>query len=135
MVKSMSLESFLSDRAETRSFSPGEDIIAQGSQAQAAYMVREGFVTVFRDVDGKNSVLARLGPGSIFGEMALLRYDQHTLSVRAETQTELYVIPTNLLVEQIRQTPPLVRAILDMLLDRINETNEALIDLDSLVSK
>ncbi|MCB9977989.1 MAG: cyclic nucleotide-binding domain-containing protein [Rhodospirillales bacterium] len=131
----MSLESFLADRAETRSFPPGASIITEGVQAQAAYMVKDGFVTVFREMDGKDCVLARLGPGSVFGEMALLRYDCHTLSVRAETQAELYVIPAALLAEQIRQTPPLVRAILDMLLDRVNETNEALIDLDSLVSK
>lgn len=130
----MSLETFLQDRTKVRPFSAGEQIVIEGDQAHEAYMVRDGFVTVFRHREGKDSILARLGPGSVFGEMALLRYDRYTLSVRAETAGELYVIPTELLVEQIRQTPPLIRSILDMLLDRVNETNEALIDLASFDS-
>ena len=36
-----------------------------------------------------------------------------------------------LLAGELRRTPPLVRAILDIMIDRVNETNEALMDLDS----
>lgn len=129
----MSFEDFLAANAESRAFSAGALIVAEGAQAEAAFVVREGHVTVFRTLpDGREAVVARLGPGAIFGEMALLRYDTYTLSVRAEVEAVLYVISPALLHEQIRQTPPLIRAILDMALDRINETNEALIDIGTL---
>ncbi len=129
----MSLESFLSAHSQVRSFSAGEVIIAEGEQAEAAFVIKNGYATVFRERVGvAEAILARLGPGAVFGEMALLRYDRYTLSVRAQSDVEVYVIPPALLHDQIRQTPPLVRAILDMALDRVNETNEALIDLGSL---
>lgn len=129
----MSLESFLSAHSQVRSFAAGEVIVSEGEQAEAAFVIKNGSATVFRRRDGAaEAVLARLGPGAVFGEMALLRYDRYTLSVRAQSDVEAYVIPPALLHDQIRQTPPLVRAILDMALDRVNETNEALIDLGSL---
>lgn len=126
----MSLEDFLSRHTDSLSVPAGTEIVAEGTQAQAAYFIREGFARVFRVREGRESVVSRLGPGSIFGEMALLRYDTYTLSVRAETDLSLYVIPAALMAEALRQTPPLVRAIVDLLIDRVNETNEALMDLD-----
>lgn len=129
----MSFEDFLAANAESRVFPAGSLIVAEGAQAEAAFVVREGSVTVFHKAgDGREAIVAKLGPGAIFGEMALLRYDSYTLSVRAEVESVLYVISPALLHDQIRQTPPLIRAILDMALDRVNETNEALIDIGSL---
>jgi CRP-like cAMP-binding protein len=48
-------------------------IFREGDPVDAFYMVREGMVTVFRDVQGKpQQVLARLEEGGFFGEMGLL---------------------------------------------------------------
>lgn len=48
-------------------------IFREGDPVDAFYMVREGMVTVFRDVPGKpQQVLARLEVGGFFGEMGLL---------------------------------------------------------------
>lgn len=132
-ILAMSLDAFLSAHAQVQVFEAGAPIVVEGAQAEAAYVLREGHAAVFRKrANGSEALLARLGPGDIVGEMALLRYDFYTLSVRAESPVVAYVIPPDLLHDQMRQTPPLVRAILDMLLDRVNETNEALIDIESL---
>ena len=48
-------------------------IFREGDGVDAFYIVREGMVTVFRDVPGKpQQVLARLEEGGFFGEMGLL---------------------------------------------------------------
>src|SRR5437764_8751230 len=48
-------------------------IFREGDGVDAFYLVREGMVTVFRDVPGKpQQVLARLEEGGFFGEMGLL---------------------------------------------------------------
>jgi CRP-like cAMP-binding protein len=48
-------------------------IFREGDGVDAFYIVREGMVTVFRDVAGKpQQVLARLEVGGFFGEMGLL---------------------------------------------------------------
>lgn len=127
----MRLEDFLSGTAETKAFGVGENIFLKGDQAGAAYYVISGQVEIFQEVGGERSVMASLGPGEIFGEMALLRFDEYTLSANAASDVETYVISPAMLQEQVRETHPLIRAILDMLIDRMHTVNEVLIDLDT----
>ncbi len=128
--RNMRLEDFLSDNTQKKSFAKGESFFTQGDQAEAAYYIIQGNVEIFQTLDGKESIMANLGPDEIFGEMALLRFDDYTLSARAAEDTEAYVITPEIMQAQIRDTHPLIKAILDMLLDRIHDVNEVLIDLD-----
>lgn len=63
---------YLRDRVELMRYSPGEVIVRQGDTADAFYLVRLGFVKVTERHPGGDVVLAYLGRGSYFGEMALL---------------------------------------------------------------
>lgn len=128
----MRLEEFLAGQAEKKSFAKGAAIFSQGEQAKAAYYIISGVAEIFRDQDGQKSVLASLTTGEIFGEMALLRFDEYTLSARAIEDTQVYLITPAIMQQQIRSTPPLIKAVLDMLVDRIHETNQVLIDLDNI---
>ncbi len=130
----MRLEQFLEESAEVKTFAAGEVIAVEGQTAEAAYVVKSGKVSVYSEHDGHESVLGSLGPDEIFGEMALLRYDVYTLNVRADEDTACYVITPDLLHGQIRETPPLVKAILDALVDRIHDVNDVLIDIDVAAS-
>ncbi len=116
--------------AKTRNFKAGEIIVRQGQLGDCAYVVKSGMVTVFRESDDGDFVLASLGVDEIFGEMALLRFDSYTLSVRAEEDCTLFVLPPSLVNDQIKATPPLIQSILAALLDRMHEVNTALLDLD-----
>jgi CRP-like cAMP-binding protein len=120
----------LESLAKTRSFRAGEIIVRQGQLGDCAYVVKEGAVSVYRESSDGEYVLATLGPDEIFGEMALLRFDSYTLSVRAEQDSTLFILPPSLVNEQIRQTPPLIQSILAALLDRMHEVNTALLDID-----
>lgn len=134
IVRVMDLDSLLAAMgAERRVVPAGSLVVRQGDQAAEAYRIVKGRAAVFRALGGgEEALVAHLGPGDILGEMALLRYDAYTLSVRADTELDLYVISASMLHDQLRQTPPLVRALLDLLIDRIYETNETLIDIESL---
>ncbi len=122
------LDHDLKSVCETLHVPAGERICVRGQSADAAYMIREGSVRVYRDDAGGD--LARLGPGDIFGEMAVLRYGAYTMSVAALEDCELHVIPPDVLLRRVSETDPLVRAILNMALDRINDSNEVLVDID-----
>lgn len=127
----MRLEEFLDQQAETAEFPEGALIARQGEEADCAYIIKKGRVAVFRaHEDGRESVMAELGEGEIFGEMAILRFDHYTLSVRALENTALYVITPDLVHEHLRAAHPLIRKITDTLLDRMKEVNDVLIDLD-----
>jgi CRP-like cAMP-binding protein len=127
--KAMRLEEFLTQNTEQKKFGKGEIIFTEGTQAEAAYYILQGQVEIFKGT-GKTSV-GLLGPGQIFGEMALLRFNEYTLSARAHEDTVVHVIMPELLHSQIRATHPLIQSILNMLVDRVHELNEVLIDLEN----
>ena len=65
---------------------PGEPVIEQGEIGDAFYVLRSGQVDVFED----GRLLRTLGPGSYFGEVALLLDVPRTASVRTRTAVRAY---------------------------------------------
>jgi CRP-like cAMP-binding protein len=68
------------------SYPPGEEIVVQGQPADAFYAIGSGQVEVLED--GRQ--VARLGPGSYFGEIALLMDSPRTATVRSTTPARAY---------------------------------------------
>ena len=70
-------------------FRPGEVIFRQGDPGDLVYTIVQGEVEVIReDEDGAERLLARMGPGEYFGEMALISDAPRTATVRALTDVE-----------------------------------------------
>src|SRR5262249_300629 len=65
----------------SRTFSPGETILREGEEGDAAYMITSGECRAFHTVDGREETLATMGVGDVFGEMALLLYEPRAASV------------------------------------------------------
>ncbi|MBS1199265.1 MAG: cyclic nucleotide-binding protein [Proteobacteria bacterium] len=71
-----------------RHYLPGEIIFDQGEEGQALYIVVSGQVIICHP--GKSeSPIAELGPGSFFGELALLDDAPRSAQARAGAETEL----------------------------------------------
>jgi serine/threonine protein kinase len=62
---------------------PGKQIIREGEVGNAAYMILSGHCRAYRDVGGGQETLATMGPGDVFGEMALLLDEPRAASVDA----------------------------------------------------
>jgi len=72
---------------------PGEVIFREGDLADRIYFIVNGTVEVVRTLEGKEIVLARLGTGDFFGEMAFFVSDgRRTATVRTSTAVELQVL-------------------------------------------
>ena len=73
-----------------RNFKAGDVILKEGEVGVAFYVVSKGEVEVVKGLgSGNEDVLAKLGPGSFFGEMALFDDTQiRSASVRAATDCE-----------------------------------------------
>ncbi|MFI5311015.1 MAG: FAD-dependent oxidoreductase [Gemmatimonadales bacterium] len=67
----------------------GQTIVRQGDMGTMMYILKSGEVDVVREADGKEEVLARLGPGDHFGEVAVLRGVRRTATVRAVGAVEV----------------------------------------------
>jgi CRP-like cAMP-binding protein len=66
------------------SFVPGAVLVRHGEAARGAYILREGSVEAVVTLPGGESLtVATLGPGSVFGEMALIELGTCTATVRA----------------------------------------------------
>ena len=58
-------------------FRSGDRILAQGDTTSSVFLVRRGVVRLSSvSRDGKEAILALVGPGGVFGERALCRTDQ-----------------------------------------------------------
>lgn len=71
-------------------FEPGEVIFRQGEPGDLVYSIVSGEVEIIREMpDGEERLLATMGPGEYFGEMALISDAARTATVRARTDVEL----------------------------------------------
>ena len=70
-------------------FEAGETIFEQGDQGDVVYMIVEGQVEAIREEEnGEQRLLATMGPGEYFGEMALISEAPRTATVRAKSAVE-----------------------------------------------
>ncbi len=83
----------ISGIVEFKSFKANEDIFVQGSSAENIFIVSYGSVRIHqKNTTDENIEIAILGPGSHFGEMALLDNEVRSASATAMENTDLAVI-------------------------------------------
>lgn len=79
--------------AVVREFKAGDVIVREGELGVAFYVVARGHVDVVKDLgSGTEQVVAHLGAGQFFGEMALFDNQVRSHSVRAAEDTECLVL-------------------------------------------
>src|SRR6201995_3062118 len=82
--------------AVPRSFPDKAHIFQEGDSSDACYIVSEGSFRVTREhSDGRAITLAPLGPGEIFGELAMLDGDKRSASAESITDGTLLALPAN----------------------------------------
>lgn len=82
-----------------RAFNPGELVFAEGDVGDAAYMIISGSVRAYRTVDGQQETLTTMGPGDVFGEMALLLDEPRAASVEAVDRVTVLVLDKHTMTE------------------------------------
>jgi NADH:ubiquinone reductase (H+-translocating) len=72
-------------------YEPGQDIVREGDVGQSLFIIRTGEVEVFKNAANGQppELLATLGAGDHFGEVAVFRQMRRTATVRAKTRVEL----------------------------------------------
>lgn len=93
--------------ARVHSYSKGETIIRRGTEGDSMFIVHEGAVAI--RVDDRE--VARLGAGSVVGEMALLTGETRTADVVAVSDVIAAEIDKNALRPILREHPELADAI------------------------
>jgi NADH dehydrogenase len=74
-------------------FEPGDIIFRQGDLGDSVYVIEDGECEVFREQKDEYELLATLGPGEYFGEMALLSDRSRNATIRARIAMDILIIP------------------------------------------
>ncbi len=98
----------------------GQEIVKQGNPADKFFIVIAGEAEVVREEQGSERQIATLTPGQLYGEVAIMRDQPRSATVRARTDTRLLALDRNAFRDLIAQSmeltpdfPELIRARLD----------------------
>jgi CRP/FNR family transcriptional regulator len=117
----------ISQVAVPRSFPADTRVFHEGDQSDACYIVRSGACRVTREhPDGRAITLANLGPGAIFGELAMLDGESRSASVEATEDAELLALPAGDVRALLREHPEMGEKLIVALTRRLREANERL---------
>jgi CRP-like cAMP-binding protein len=110
-----------------KTFQPGEAIVEEGRTGNGLYIIVSGRVEVVKgDGTDRAQVLATLGPGEPFGELALLGEWKRTATVRAIDETDCLGMDRWVFLAHLRRQPEIAVKMLQFVAQRLVETDSRL---------
>lgn len=101
-----------------KKYAAGESIFEKGDAGDCAYIIDEGRVEIYVNEGGRDAPINFLGPGEIFGEMAIIDSSTRTAAARAHTNCRLSIVSKKQLTERIDSADGVVRMLINILLKR-----------------
>jgi CRP/FNR family cyclic AMP-dependent transcriptional regulator len=113
-----------------RAVSKGDVVFVEGEPGDRMYVILEGKVKLGQTSgDGRESLLAILGPGEMFGELSLFDPGQRTSTATALTDAVVLALSHEQLKPWLAGRPEVATSLLQALARRLRRTNEAMADL------
>jgi CRP-like cAMP-binding protein len=120
----------LSEHLVLRRFSADQVIFHLGDPGGLLYIIATGKVKISRATpDGQEALLAILGPGDFFGELALLDDSPRSATASALEATETYTLHRDEFMNFIDSNPSFAHHVLDTLAKRIRHLNNQISDI------
>ena len=108
----------------------GETLFNEGDAGDRLYILLAGKVKLgHASADGRENLLAVLGPGEVVGELTLFDPGPRSTTATAVAPTELLTLEHSQLMGFIESHPTLAKDMLRALAQRLRRTNTALADL------
>mgnify|MGYP000682525973 CR=1 FL=1 len=109
---------------ETLLLAPGEVLFKQNDEAEYAYSIEKGGISISRQgPDEKNLVIAQLGKGTLFGELAIFDGECRTASATAVMNTQLVAIKRDSMLDLIFQDRDKIEQLLKHFSQRLRKTD------------
>ncbi|MEM9047303.1 MAG: cyclic nucleotide-binding domain-containing protein [Pseudomonadota bacterium] len=112
--------------AEARTFLEGEDLMVQGQEGDAAFVLLEGCAAVIIAIGGRETTVAQLGQNDIVGEMALLTDSPRTATVRASGTVRALRVDRATLFRLLAEFPTMSLELLRVITGRLERTTQEL---------
>jgi CRP-like cAMP-binding protein len=108
----------------------GDILFHEGDPGDRLYVLGEGKIKLGQSSpDGRENILAVLGPGEMFGELSLFDPGPRTATATAVAETQVLALSTEQLREYLSGRPQVALTLLAALARRLRRTNESLADL------
>ena len=103
----------------------GAAIYSKGDPGNSLYVVVSGTAKMsISSPDGRSAILNLIGPGEIFGEIALLDGRERTADATANTNCEVLVIDRREFLPFVRSQPALAMKFIELLCARLRWTSD-----------
>ncbi len=120
----------LSGSMSPSSLRRGEILFNEGDDGNQLYVVIEGKIKLGRtSPDGRENLLAILGPGQMFGELSFFDPGPRSATATAVTDVEMKSLGHEALIPVLEAHPVVAQALLNQLAGRLRRTNEVVGDL------
>ena len=107
-------------------FEPGEVVFRQGDRGDRLYMVLSGEAEILHEADDGERLLAIVGPGEYFGEIALLSNRSRNATVRCRSPMSVLVLPASDFRALAQTLPGLRQSFEEVMRRRIEDTSATL---------
>ena len=108
----------------------GDVLFHEGDPGDTLYVIGEGKIKLGRtSPDGRENLVAILGPGEMFGELSLFDPGPRTMTATAVAETQLMGLGNDSLTGLLSGRPEVAKTLLTALAQRLRRTNEHLADL------
>ena len=117
------------DQSKTLDLQRGDVLFQSGDDSSDLYIVTRGRIAIGnRSFDGRESLVALMESGDLFGEMPLFSNDGRSAEARALEYSAEVVIPYQPVKDIYEENPSLLWRVVEMLVSRLKSTDIALAD-------
>lgn len=106
-----------------KTYAAGATIVREGEPGDAAYILVAGRCEIRKELPTGAEVLQTIGPGDVFGEMAILSEGPRTATVVAVEDTTVLVVTSSVLEQEMAALKPWMATLLKSLAARFRDVD------------
>lgn len=113
-------------------FAAGERIFREGDSGSRAYIIQRGKVKIIKKINDEDVVVGTVGPGGIFGEMALIDNEPRMASAVVEDYCVCIIVTSAMFQRKMAALDPFLAGVLRVLVENIRSIQDAKQDAAAL---
>jgi CRP/FNR family transcriptional regulator, cyclic AMP receptor protein len=115
---------------QRRSFAPGESVFRDGDPGDSLYIVEKGRVQIWKGNPDQPTHIGYVDEGNVFGEMAIFDRQPRMANASSDGESILMRMPASVLRESLYGADPLLRQLVQILVDNVRKMARRIDELE-----